>query len=64
MSDVPLPREEAPLPITCPQFGDEVHAVRWIVVLLLVLRLPTLWEPLHYGDEAIFAAVAQRLLQG
>ncbi len=35
-----------------------------IAALTLVLRLPGLLEPHHYSDEGIFAAVAQRLLQG
>ena len=32
--------------------------------LTLLLRLPTLFEPHHYADEGIFAAVAQQLLHG
>ena len=32
--------------------------------LTVVLRLPSLMEPHHYGDEGIFAAVAGQLLHG
>ena len=35
-----------------------------LVLLVLALRLPSLFEPHHYGDEGVFAATAQRLLQG
>lgn len=34
------------------------------VTLTVLLRLPSLLEPRHYGDEGIFAAVAHQLLQG
>ena len=42
---------------------------RWATAVLLVafvllLRLPTLFEPPYFGDEGIFAAVASRLLGG
>src|SRR3712207_2544903 len=35
-----------------------------VVLLVLTLRLPSLFEPHHYGDEGVFAATAHRLLQG
>lgn len=35
-----------------------------VAVVTVALRLPSLLEPHHYTDEGIFAAVAQRLLQG
>ncbi|MDP3724679.1 MAG: glycosyltransferase family 39 protein [bacterium] len=35
-----------------------------ILVLTLILRLPSLFEPYWYGDEGIFAAVAHQMLQG
>jgi 4-amino-4-deoxy-L-arabinose transferase-like glycosyltransferase len=41
-----------------------VAPVLVVAAITLVFRLPTLPEPHHYGDEGIFAAVAQRLLQG
>jgi hypothetical protein len=39
-------------------------AIVVVVATTLILRSPGLLEPHHYGDEGIFAAVAQRLLQG
>jgi 4-amino-4-deoxy-L-arabinose transferase-like glycosyltransferase len=35
-----------------------------VLLLVLTLRLPSLFEPHHYGDEGVFAATAQRLLDG
>ena len=35
-----------------------------LVALVFTLRLPSLFEPHHYGDEGVFAATAQRLLHG
>lgn len=35
-----------------------------ILLLTFLLRLPSLFEPFWYGDEGIFAAVAQNLNQG
>src|SRR5579884_1507391 len=48
--------------------GRRLHDV-WlpvvaVAVLAVALRAPSLLEPHHYSDEGIFAAVAQRLLQG
>lgn len=40
------------------------RAVLLVLLTTVALRLPTLLEPHHYGDEGVFAAVAQRLLQG
>ncbi|MGH2589031.1 MAG: ArnT family glycosyltransferase, partial [Dehalococcoidia bacterium] len=39
-------------------------AVVVLVLLVFTLRLPSLAEPHHYTDEGIFAATAQRLLDG
>lgn len=45
--------------------GGFAHAPALIsTVLAILLRLPTLADPHYYTDEGIFAAVAQRLLQG
>ncbi|MGE0542609.1 MAG: ArnT family glycosyltransferase [Dehalococcoidia bacterium] len=35
-----------------------------VVLLVLTLRLPSLFEPHHYGDEGVFAATAQQMLAG
>jgi 4-amino-4-deoxy-L-arabinose transferase-like glycosyltransferase len=35
-----------------------------LAALVIVVRLPSFFEPHHYGDEGVFAATAQRLLQG
>ncbi len=35
-----------------------------VAAVTVLLRLPTLFEPHHYADEGIFAAVAGQLLQG
>jgi 4-amino-4-deoxy-L-arabinose transferase-like glycosyltransferase len=40
---------------------------RWLVILLLVtflIRLPSLFEPLWYGDEAIYLTIGQKILRG
>ena len=36
----------------------------WVALLTIALRLPSLIEPHHYGDEGVFAAVAHALLHG
>lgn len=48
--------------------GLAIHAgarpVAAVALAAALLRLPTLIEPHHYGDEGIFAAMGQRVLQG
>jgi 4-amino-4-deoxy-L-arabinose transferase-like glycosyltransferase len=44
--------------------GSAARAALPVATAALVLRLPALLEPHHYSDEGIFAATAQRLLQG
>jgi hypothetical protein len=39
-------------------------AVVVLALLVLSLRLPSLFEPHHYGDEGVFAATAQQMLAG
>src|SRR5215212_7624085 len=49
--------------------GHPVGTRRWVapalaVGLVLLLRVPTFFEPPYYGDEGVFAAVAARMLDG
>lgn len=37
---------------------------RWCLLGLILLRLPSLWEPYWYGDEGIYLAIGQGLRQG
>lgn len=62
-----IERRTAPPSADSDQAGSRrrgVAAVLAVAAVTLLLRLPGLLEPHHYSDEGIFAAVAQRLLQG
>jgi len=46
---------------------DKIHAPTWLVILfaiVLILRIPSFFEPFSYGDEMIYLALGEGLRQG
>ena len=46
---------------------DKLHTPTWLFVLLIVvfiLRIPSLFEPYSYGDETIYLALGEAIRQG
>jgi len=48
-------------------FLDKLSLPNWLLILLfatLILRIPSFFEPYHYGDEAIYLTLGQGIRQG
>ncbi len=48
-------------------FLDKIHLPNWllgILVLILVLRIPSFFEPYYYGDEMIYLTLGEGVRQG
>jgi len=46
---------------------DKIHTPTWLVILfavVLILRIPSFFEPFSYGDEMIYLALGEGLRQG
>jgi len=46
---------------------NKIHLPRWIIILLavvLILRIPTFFEPFSYGDETIYLTLGEGIKQG
>lgn len=49
------------------KFLDSIHVPTWLVMVLgfvLLLRIPSFFEPFSYGDEMIYLALGEGLRQG
>jgi hypothetical protein len=49
------------------KFLDKIHLPVWLLILLsfvLILRIPSLFEPYYYGDEMISLAVGEAIKKG
>lgn len=49
------------------QILDKIHAPSWVVLILAViflLRIPTFFEPYHYGDEMIYLNLGEAIKRG
>lgn len=53
--------------VTKKQILDKIHAPGWVVLILAViflLRIPTFFEPYHYGDEMIYLNLGEAMKRG
>ena len=49
------------------KFTDKLHLPKWLCIflfLILILRIPSFFEPYFYGDEMIYMALGQGIRQG
>ena len=49
------------------KFLDKIHIPNWLVLVLavvIILRIPSLFEPFYYGDEMIYLTLGEGIRQG
>ena len=49
------------------KFLDRVHVPNWLALILffvIILRIPSLFEPFYYGDEMIYLTLGEGIKQG
>src|SRR4030066_1285833 len=46
---------------------DKIHAPNWLIILfavVIILRIPSFFEPFSYGDEMIYLTLGEAIRQG
>ena len=49
------------------KFLDKIHIPNWLILILavvIILRIPSLFEPFYYGDEAVYLTLGEGIKQG
>ena len=49
------------------KFIQKIHVPNWLVIILavvIILRIPTFFEPYSYGDEMIYLTLGEGMSQG